>query len=229
MLKSYIALLLFSCIADTAFAQVPEAAEIKNNKIKKITTRYDGYADVGPVTQEYYYDENGYDTAFYDQGIRNYYKTIGYNRKLQPLMIKKYFPSGTEMETITYSYKPDGSYITLSVDKQFGMKVTDTYDTRGHLLSHTIPDGTVWKYVYNAKGQLTSSYSIPVQGEKKTSRQYTYNAKGKIISSLNKEGFLSRSVYKYNEKGLLSEIITTAVGGASKEKSVTTQKYEYSY
>jgi len=220
--------MLFTSIAGECLAQTPDAAEIKNNKIKSITAvyRYPGEGD--SIVGTYYYNENGHDTAYYENGNRKFYKVVGYNRKLQPLTISKFFPSGSEMDKTTFLYNVDGSSTSVNTDAQFGMKVTEKYDEKGRLTSHTIPDGTVIKYVYNAKGQLASSYSIPAKGEKKASTTYTYNAKGKMTSSTTKGAFNSKSNYEYDAKGLLKKT-TSSSTSESGEKHMSTVEYNYGY
>lgn len=227
-MKLYLLLFLLAGIAGNGIAQAPDAAEIKNNKIKTITARYLIQGETDSMFTTYYYNENGHDTAYYENGARRYYNVIVYNKKLQPLTIEKFFPDGSQIDKTVFIYKTDGSSTSVNTDKQFGMKVTESYDKKGHEVSHSIPDGTIIKYVYNAKGQLTSTYSIPVHGEKKISSTYTYNAKGKIISAVNKGGFNSRSVYVYDAKGLLKKIISTSAN-ESGSSSVSTTEYEYGF
>ena len=228
MIKSYSLLVLFTTVACNCLAQLPEASEIKKHKIKSLTANYKYSGEPDSIVTTYYYNENGDDTAYYDNGTRTYYKVIGYNRKLQPLTVTKFFPDGKEIDKTGFTYKPDGSFTSLNTDTQFGMKVTDIYDKKGRIISHTIPDGTVIKYVYNAKGQLTSSYSIPATGEKKVTTSYIYNAKGKMISSSTKGASNSKSIYEYDAKGLLKKKISTSVS-ESGEKHMSTVEYEYGY
>jgi len=228
MLQRFITMILISGICCTSIAQVPEAAEIKNNKIKKITATYKYSGEPDIIVATYYYNENGDDTAYYDNGNRTYYNVIDYNRKLQPLTISKFFPDGKAMDKTVFTYKPDGSFTSVNTDTQFGMKVTENYDKKGRLMSHSIPDGTVIKYVYNAKGQLTSSYSIPARGEKKATTSYTYNPKGKMISSATKGAFNSKITYEYDTKGLLKKSTSSSVS-ESGEKHVSTVEYDYGY
>lgn len=228
MLKQYILIFLLAGIAGNSLAQAPEPTEIKNNKIKWISSRYLIQGETDSTVITYYYNENGHDTAYYENGARRYYKQAGYNRKLQLLTVEKFFPDGTEIDKTIYLYKPDGSFTAVNTDKQFGMKVTDMYDKKGRRVSHSIPDGTIIKYVYNAKGQLASSYSIPAHGEKKVSTSYTYNAKGKLIASANKGGFNSKTSYIYAANGLLKKTVSTSTS-ESGESAVSTAEYEYGY
>ncbi len=228
MSMHYIVVMVLLSIAGNGLAQVPGRSEIKNNKIKKITVRSVEQGEDHPLITTWFYNENGDDTAYSENGDRRSYKVIGYNRKLQPLTVSRFFPDGKEMDKTVFTYKSDGSSTSVNTDAEFGMKVTDSYDKKGNQLSHTIPDGTVTRYIYNAKGQLTSSYSIPVQGEKKSTSQYTYNAKGKLIASVNKGEYASSIVYQYDAKGLLKKEIISSLS-PSGEKTVNTYEYEYEY
>ena len=228
MLTRCIILVFFAAISGEGIAQAPNAAEIKNNKIKKITSRHKVKGETDAFVASHFYNENGDDTAYYENDIRKYYLVVGYNRKLQPLTIAKFFPDGTAMDKTVFTYKPDGSSVSVNTDAQFGLKVTDTYDKKGHLMSETIPDGTVFKYVYNAKGQLTSTYSIPAQGDKKFTVSYSYNSKGKLIASTKKRDYSLKTVYEYDPKGLLKKQTLTSTG-ESGEKNMSTVEYEYGY
>src|SRR6185436_15006968 len=104
MLKRSIVIILFFGICCGAMAQSPDATAIKNNKIKKISSRMysPGEPDTTVVTT--YYNQYGDDTAYYENGSRRYYSVVGYNRKLQVLTINKYFPSGTLMDSTKFVY-----------------------------------------------------------------------------------------------------------------------------
>ena len=131
------------------------------------------------------------------------------------------------MDKTIFTYKSDGSFTTVNTDVQFSLKVTGTYDKKGHQLTYSIPDGTVFKYTYNAKGQMISYYTIPVQGEKRITATFTYNAKGKMTASEKKEGYSSKTVNAYDTNGLLKKEIATWI--VSGERSISTKEYEYGY
>lgn len=214
-------------LVNSAIAQQPGAVQIKAKKIKKITVTYSGDSEITPVVYIYYYDQNGNDTSLYTSGTKYSYKTITYDNNGRKLTEEKFFASGAKMEKTIFTYKPDGSFTAVNSDAQFGMKVNEAYDKRGNLLSHTIPDGTIIKYTYNAKGQKTSMYSIPIKGEKKFTVTYSYGPDGRMISSSRKGDPNSKTVYEYDKNGLLKkETTTTETGKSEKHKSYIEYSYE---
>jgi len=228
MIIRYITLVLFLCISIDGFAQLPDAAGIKNKRIKKITSRHMSYGETDPIVVKKYFDENGNDTAYYENDVRKYYNVIVYDRMLRPLTISRFFPDGSPMDKTVFTYKADGSFSSVNTDVQFGMKMTDIYDKKGKQLSHSIPDGTIIKYQYNAKGQLISDYTIPAKGEKKVTTTYTYNAKGKITGELYKGEGSSKAIYEYDTNGMLKKETRTSTSDTG-EKHVSTVEYEYGY
>lgn len=210
-------------------AQELTPAEIKKLKIKKISTiTKNKYSDVSTHT-EWLYDANGNDTAKYVGGKRVSYKIIIYNSQQQVTSITEYSGSdGKETQKTIFTYKSDGSFSSVNTDVQFGMKVTEVYDTKGRMLNLTIPDGSVIKCVYNTKGQVIKSFSIPKNGGVKFTNNYTYNNKGKLISLVNKGEYSSANTYQYDVKNLLQKKTTTFIN-ESGEKEVTTETYTYSY
>ncbi|MGB4845547.1 MAG: hypothetical protein WBP16_13850 [Ferruginibacter sp.] len=194
-MKIYIILLMLG-MGNAALAQEPVAAEIVKLKIKKITRQNQENNTVTGRTV-WFYNEKGDDTAMYAYGKRIYYKLITYDAKQRMQTIEKFSDDGKKTETIKYSYKPDGSYTIENTDTQYGMKNTDIFDTKGLQLSRTIPDGSVYHYIYNNKKQLIKMYSEPKNGGLEFTNEYTYNSAGKLISKINKGEYASTSVYEY--------------------------------
>jgi YD repeat-containing protein len=98
------------------------------------------------------------------------------------------------------------------------MKNTYTYDQMGRQTSFTIPDGSVIKYTYNAKGQLTAARAVSKENGLKMNSTYTYNAKGKLVRLKTTGDYPSDIQYEYGADGLLK-----------KEKAGIVNTYEYSY
>lgn len=217
---SIILLLVF---VNAVYAQLPTAIEIKENKIKRIVILRNEATN--PSLVEWYYDDNGYDTAKYENGKRLNYKKIDYNTKNQPIKITQYSDDGRLMDVSVYTYKPDNSFIIKNTDSQFGLVNTATYDKKKNIVKYTIPDGSEIKYVYNAKGKLVKSYSIPKNSGVKMTQTLTYNAKGKIEKSTTVGDYPGSITYQYNANGLL--IKTTSVGNG--ESPDITDEYTYFY
>ena len=228
MKKKFLVSLILLSAGLGLYAQLPAAPEIKEKKIKKITkkSKYEN-SDVVSVT-EWYYNANGDDTATYDDGIRRSYKIILYDAKQRIHSIKQYSAGGNETDETIYTYKPDGSFKTVNTDKQFGLKNTSEYDTKGSQKNRTIPDGSIYQFVYNTKGQLIKQYSIPKNRGIKFSKAYTYNAAGKLTASENTGDYPFSSRYEYDAGGLLKKVANTSVGDDNK-KEVSIEYYEYKY
>ena len=132
---------------------------------------------------------------------------------------------GEQTDKTILTYKPDGSFVAVNTDAQFGLKNTDVFDKKGSRLSHTVPDGSVHKYVYDAKGRLTKIFSIPRNGGVKFTRSYTYNTTGKVTAVKNTGDFAYSSTYEYDAKGLLKKITAISI---NESKEITIGNYENS-
>lgn len=221
----YYSLLLLICLGFTAFAQKPTAAEIKKLKIKSIT-RQDQANKQEDGKTVWYYNANGDDTATYYFGKRSNYKTNEYDSKFRIIKTIEYTDAGIERETTVYTYQPDGSFTSVNKDKQYGMTITDVYNTKGLKIKSTIPDGTIHHYEYNAKSQLIKYYTEPKNGGLEFTSTYIYNAKGRMIRQLTSGEYPADNSYEYDANGLLTKATITD-GGDSKE--VTVYLYTYGY
>jgi len=161
--------------------------------------------------------------------------------------------SGKEEHTTEYFYNPDGSYMTITTEKNFGAKNYFWFKANGDVVKAFGGDTLFYKYnelgkleeiktdsngevrfytkfSYNPKGQLVKVES-PKDEFNNTAENYQYNSKGKLIKATTRyvlHGLTSTSVstYTYNKKGFLVKEITidTNEGG----KSTTTKNiYEY--
>jgi YD repeat-containing protein len=213
-------------LSGAVYAQEPTAAQIKAKKIKKLTKQYSGDASLSPEVYIYYYDENGNDTALYMNGARYSYKTISYDKSGRRITEERFFASGSKMDKTIFTYNADGSFTSLNTDSQYGLKITEAYDKKGNLLYNTIPDGTVIKYSYNAKGQKLSMFSVPIKGEKKFAVTYAYGSDGKMISSSQKDP-VTKTTYEYGANGLFKkETIVRPTRTNGNNKSVVEYIFE---
>ena len=156
MLRSYLTI-CFVCAGLSGMAQELSSLEIKAKKIKRqtVTKKYaDGTTDI--TAKEY--DQWGNDTAAYHNGEKYTSTVITYAAGGKAEKATVYDKERKEKEFNTYSYKPDGSYTISNKDAAFGLTYTYNYDKAGRLLQYRIPDGTVIRYTYNAKGQLVTPY-----------------------------------------------------------------------
>ncbi|MEP6674965.1 MAG: hypothetical protein ABJA78_07410 [Ferruginibacter sp.] len=206
--------LLFSM---ACIAQEVTAAEIKKLHIKKITVTTRNKESVTRRI-ETWYDANGYDTAVYNGKNRVTYKKITYNKKNKQEKVEQYDNESKLIGTTVFSYKLDGTYTAVFTDAVAGMKNTYSYDQMGRQISFAIPDGSVIKYTYNAKGQLISAHSVSSENGLKMNSTYTYNAKGKLVSLKTTGDYPIDVEYEYGPDGLLK-----------KEKAEQVNTYQYSY
>ncbi len=227
MQKNYVLILVLIGISFNGIAQMPAATEIKKLKIKKITSQDQANSSAAGRT-EWYYNNHGDDTATFRYGKRSNYKIIEYDTKQRIKTVKEFSDAGAERETTVYTYKPDGSFVSVNTDKQFGMKNTIIYDTKGREISHTIPDGSIWHSVYNSKGQLIKFYAEVKNGGMEINNLYTYNAKGQMVKEEKKGEYQAVNTFEYDAKGLLKKSINTT-GSDSDDKRITVYQYSYEY
>lgn len=206
MSKQPYLLLIGLSFALTSLAQLPQTAEIKKLKIKKITRQEQANSSAAGSTV-WFYNANGDDTAYYDYGSRAYYQTFEYDAKQRVKSIDRYSNEGKHTEKTIFDYKIDGSFASKNTDTQYRMIYTSEFDKNGNLLKKTIPDGSVHLYEYNSKGLLVKVYSVPKRGSLEFTHIYTYNAIGKPIKIVKTGDYPSTSTYEYDTKGLLKKEI----------------------
>ncbi|MEO6253648.1 MAG: hypothetical protein ABIO79_10095 [Ferruginibacter sp.] len=216
-------------LSNTIIAQELTGAGIKKLKIKKIiveTVEEDDHETKKSKT-EYFYDANGNDTALYFEGIRNWYKRIEYDARQRPASITRFSNDGTQTNKTVFTYSPDGSFIAVENDIQYGFSTTDVFDKKGSQLTHSIPDGSIHKYMYNSKGQLTKIFAVTKKDAVKFSREYRYNSAGKVIATKNKGEYFFNTTYEYDKKGLLKKATIRYADDPKGE--VIKKNYEYGY
>jgi YD repeat-containing protein len=221
----------FSFLATFAFlyagAQQPTVTEIRKSKIKKVTQQTQGENNPGGKT-EWFYNSNGDDTAMYISGRRYYYKTIEYDDRQRKKTVTEFAEDGKQRRKTLYTYNNDGSFSTESKDATYGFRTTEVYNGKGLIVSSKIPDGSVYQYEYNDKGQLLRLYSIPIKGDTKVDVAYTYNTLGKLVRQVNTGDSPYNSIFEYNGDGLLKKN-TVIEGNDDGEKETTVYNYSYSY
>jgi hypothetical protein len=186
-----------------------------------------------------------------EKNIENTYE----NNRLKKVVYYEF--NGKEEQTIEYLYNPDGSYMTISTEKNFGLKNYEWYGTNGDIIKSFPLNGDTVFYKYNKQGKLESILSdankkktkiimkcsydtkgrlIKVQMQSdnfKGTEEHEYDVKGKLIKTSHRtivfgNTNLSVTTYKYNEKGLLAKEIT--MESAERAKTTTTIiLYEYEF
>jgi len=157
--------------------------------------------------------------------------------------------------TTEYFYNPDGSYMTITIAKDFGAKNYFWFNANGDVIKAFGGDTLFYKYnelgkleeiktdsnthiksltkfSYNQKGQLIKVESANDEFSN-TAENYEYDLKGKRIKAITKRNFhgmksTSVSTYKYNKKDLLIKEISVRTNDGG--KSTTTKNiYEYEF
>lgn len=209
--------LSFSC-----FSQSPSSV-LKKNKIKKVVINEK--TPEGNLTETVkYYDAKGNDTATISYGER--YEHIDYEYNSANKILKKHvlWASGEPKEEQVYFYQKDGTCKTENKDVQFGLVQTAWYDRRGYLIKAKIPDGSVFTFTNDKKGNvIKTTKSSP--GEKVQTQTYTYryDGNGNVLEKKGSDGSLVKN--KYNEKGLLTESVLSVKSG----RQIETYSYTYVY
>ena len=155
--------------------------------------------------------------------------------------------------TTEYFYNPDGSYMTITTEKNFGAKNYFWFNAKGDVIKAFGGDTLFYKYnelgkleeiktdsagqvkfhtkfIYNPKGQLMKVES-PKDELNNTTEDYEYDLNGKLSKTIKRTilyGMISTSVsiYKYNKRGLLVKEITVHTNEGSKS---TTTRIIYQY
>lgn len=203
--------------------------EIKKFKLAKLTTLAATKGNDAIQKNETWYDENGNDTAEYNNG--ELYRRTKYenNSKRQIITRTRYGADGKETETAVYEYKPDGSCIISNTDKSFGMTDLTYCDKAGKTTRTVSPDKTERIHDYDTKGKLLKIRSkASDNGGVVTDIQYTYNPKGQMIKEVSKGDYRWTNVFTYDAKGLIAKVKRNSItdGVADPEVNYT---YEYEF
>lgn len=223
----YFFLLILIGFSGSSMAQMPTAAEIKAQKIKKITRQKVGDNSTAGKT-EWLYNANGDEIAMYSYGNRSYYNELEYDAKKRIKSIKKFADDGKERETTMYNYKPDGSFTTVNTDKAYGMTISTVYNSKGNPVSETIPDGSIRHSIYNSQGQLIKYYAVPKNDGMEFTNTYKYDKAGKLVSQVNTGEYGATMNYDYDAKKLLKKSTTTVVDEDG-NKEITEYEYKYEF
>ena len=222
--------LALSCLFLSLLACVQHSPqEVKKLRITKITKSSSSKASNTIQKNETWYDDFGNDTAEYNNGELFCRTTYEYNTEGRPLTRTKYGGDGKELETASYTYKPDGSYTASNTDKSFGMTELTYCDKTGKTIKTVSPDGSERIYMHDAKGRLVRIKSNPGEnGGVVVDIQCTYNSKGQMIKEVSKGDYKWTCVYTYNAKGMIAKVKRNSVTDGVADPEVTTT-YEYEF
>ena len=227
--------------------------EIKKYNIHKITEKSFVGDSLTEMTTSYF-DKHGniYKeiSGSLTKNITNTYE----NNRLKKVI--DYDFSGKEEQTTEYFYNSDSSYMTISIEKNFGAKNYSWHKPNGDIIKGIGVDTFFYKYddqgkliyivsgendqerkmdiiySYNTKGQLTK-VEVQQTSKFKTTENYEYDLKGKQVKAINKSMAFGNArirvtSYEYNEQGLLAKEITTESEDATKTKTII-NLYEYEF
>lgn len=197
-MKTIILFVLALTAFKQTFAQFPDAAIIKKNKIKIIGAAGDG------GTEYSLFDENGYEikTAFEDENFKkpSSISRIYYNAVNKPDSIISTSEFRNNKEYFIYS--ADGSYIRVILSG--ATRDSIWYNKKGKEIKTKYANGENIKYEYNTKGQLAKMINTDKSGNISTTTTFNYNALGQLVTESTKEEYnTSTTKYEYNNQGLL--------------------------
>ncbi|MES1220425.1 MAG: hypothetical protein ABUT20_33295, partial [Bacteroidota bacterium] len=213
--------LLFSVGATAQYT----SQEIKKFKISKIIKQSYNTDSSESQKTETLYDRHGNDTATFMDGQLYKHSIYEYDGKGRALKSINSKPDGSEMETATYAYKPDGSYVITNKDKTYGLTDYTYYDKTGKIIKTKSPDGAERMHTYDAKGHLMKIKTKPGGNGILTDIQYTYNARGQCIKEVSNGEFKWTTTYTYDNKGLIIQAVSANPDDGTK----STYSYEYEF
>ena len=223
MKRTIYLLLLILGFSIATTAQLPTASEIAQQKIKKITRIYQENTKASITWQ---YNNNGHETSMYAYGKRINYKQITYSDNNRIITLKQFLDNCTESNNSVYQYNEDGSYRIDDTGKQYGTKSNSSFNKKGQPVSSTVPDGSIYHYLYNEKGLLIKMFSEPKNGAIVFTNEYVYDTNGKLVTQTNTGQYTATIAYEYGSNGLLTKETITA-GTTETGKEITVFLYEY--
>lgn len=214
-----ISFLLFGVLM-TAFSQ-PERADIIEKKIKSIKKTIFKNADsANKEIFQNYYTVNGDDSIESFNGKISFKYIAKYDDKGRADQLIRYDINGKEDEWHRYKYNKDGSYSIEKIAQGAGRISLAQYNKKNWLMEEEIDASYTMIYQRNASGK---TQKILVKEKDKTGTE--------VIAAFyfDKNGFTTKGegtteggnnvFFKYNDKGLASEVKT--VFGDKKTKQTT--------
>jgi len=203
---------------------------IKKFKIAKITIKSTATPN---ENHEYYFDNNGNDTASYIGGILFYFRKYEIDKQGKIIEWVQSDSNRIAKLKATYSYKNDGSYtisITHPTYKQITLN-TVNYTQTGKIQNEIFMDGGQLIYKYDSQGKLLEISSKPgSDGDDQFTAAYTYNSNNTLISIktiYHTDKYETLEKFYYNDKGILVKSETGVSYQSKKEKKSYTITYSY--
>lgn len=203
---------------------------IKKFKIAKITIKSTATPN---KNHEYYFDNNGNDTASYIGGILFYIRNYVIDK--QGKIIEWLESDSNRIPKIkaTYSYKNDGSYAISITHPKYKQIILSTvnYTPTGKIQNEILMDGGQHIYKYDSLGKLLEISSKPGSDRyDQYTAEYTYNSNNTLISIrtvYHTDKYETLEKFYYNDKRILIKSETIVSYQSKKEKSVYTITYSY--
>lgn len=204
-----------------------ERADVINNKIRSVTTRY-LVSDTGPrLETRKVYTDRGNDSLQYDDGDLSfrYVSIMGANGNLERL--ERYDTQDRLDELHIFHYGKDGAYSIEVVAHGAGTILRSWYDKRHRCLKQEFSGVETIHYVYDDAGRLVSLLYNKEKEEPEKIATVVYGKDGRIekISSTVDD---AAEYFKYNAAGLVSERTTVRKNAGYKELRKTIF-FEYSF
>jgi YD repeat-containing protein len=211
-----------------AFSQYT-SREIKKLKIGRVVKLSQTKGKEAVQKNETWYDENGNDTAEYNNGELYRRAKYEYNQKGQVLSRIRYDAAGHETETAIYTYNPDGTCTVSNTDKSFGMTELTYCDKEGRTIKTVSPDNSQRIYTYDSNRRLAKVKSKESDnGGVVVDIKYFYNPKGRLIKEVSKGDYKWTTVYIYNTGGLVSKVKRNSVtDGVADPEVIISYEYEF--
>jgi YD repeat-containing protein len=212
----------------------PSKEEILKFKISKITIRSSEDSD---AVKEYYFDEEGNDTALYIDGKLSWNKKYEKNKQAKIIKSIQYDFSGHKLFTSNYDYEDDGTYRIAHTNEKYQLiDLTEVYDKTGRIQRELLNDGGQHIYKYDSIDRLSRIDSEPgFEDYNQFTSEYTYYDNN-LLSSV-KTIYTMNSVtlceflqkFFYDTKGLLLKITETTIYNLDREKGISNAIYSYRF
>lgn len=197
------------------------AEEIRKYNIYKITEKSFVNDSLTKMTT-YYFDKYG--NIFKETCGNMTESTVNEYESERLKRVVDYDLNGKEEHITEYFYNRDGTYMTISTEKNFGAKNYVWYKANGDILKAIGVD--TFFYKYNEQDKLVGIESDGGNKEK-ASIIYSYNAKDQLVKmeTQQTDNFKLAEDYEYDLKGKrIKAIEVTIVFG---DTTITTTTFEY--
>lgn len=207
---------------NAAFSQ-PGREEIIQYKIKSVTKTYLMGKPAQKIEEKNYYTRKGDDSLEYYCGKISFTFKSFTDSKGTITKLEKYDAENAMDEVHLYKYNKDGSYSIEIAGHSAGTILQSEYDRNNKCLREIYSGTDTLQFSYNDKGKLDKIFYYTKGEEPEQIGSIIYGSKGlaERAESLPEE---KARYFKYNNKGLVSEMKTVTKG-----KTDNTFFYSYEF